>query len=104
MHDWEQEAQLPGGSFQRTGAEDQHGFLRLRFHITTIGPMQAVALFLYRTETSPMPLRIDELSMRGQSGGQQIQLDVEISTPCQAGLGHDENIPGAVAAAAGGGE
>lgn len=85
LQESEQASGVSGASFQRVGIVDEHGFTRLSYHATVLGKMTAVAGFLYKVETSSLPLRMDEVQVGPkQDNGDELQVHLTVSTLCRA--------------------
>lgn len=85
LQESEQQAGVGGASFQRTNTVDEHGFTRLAFQVSATGRMPAVALLIYRLETAPIPLRVDDAQFRPkQEGGDDLLVNLTVSTLCRA--------------------
>jgi hypothetical protein len=81
LHEWQQQAGVGGASFQRVLALEAHGFTHLKFHISAAGPMPAIAMLVYRVETAPIPLRVDDLHVTPKrEGGDELQVQLTVST------------------------
>jgi hypothetical protein len=84
LHEWQREAGVGKASFQRVRAVESYGFTRVTFQASASGTMAAVAALLYRVETAPIPLRIDQLQIVvGKDGGDELQLQFSVSTLCR---------------------
>jgi hypothetical protein len=85
MHDWEQQAGVSSASFQRSHGEEEHGFAQLTFEVSANGDVAAIGNLLYLMETSDIPLRIDSAEIHiKHDGDNELQVSLNISTPCQA--------------------
>jgi hypothetical protein len=85
LQEAEQQAGVSGASFQRSNTIEEHGFTRLAFQVTATGRMPAVALLMYRMETAPIPLRVDDAQFHPkQENGQELQVHLVVSTLCRA--------------------
>lgn len=85
LQEAEQQAGVREASFQRTNTIEEHGFTRLAFQVTATGRMPAVALLMYRLETAPIPLRVDEAQIHPkQENGDELQVHLTVSTLCHA--------------------
>ena len=81
LHEWQQQAGVGGASFQRVHALEAHGFTHLKFQISAAGSMPAVAMLVYRIETAPIPLRVDDLHVTPKrEGGEELQVQLVVST------------------------
>jgi hypothetical protein len=84
LHDWEQQSGTREASFGRVAGADEHGFLRLTFQVSAIGNLWSVAGLLYRVETAPIPLRVENAEVRpGAQGSDDVQIHLSISTLCR---------------------
>ncbi|HEY2588204.1 MAG TPA: GspMb/PilO family protein [Tepidisphaeraceae bacterium] len=85
LQEAEQQTGVSGASFQRTNTIEEHGFTRLAFQVTATGRMPAVALLMYRLETAPIPLRVDDAQFHPkQENGDELQIHLTVSTLCRA--------------------
>ena len=85
LQEAEQQAGVSGASFQRTNTIEEHGFTRLAFQVTATGRMPAVAMLIYRLETAPIPLRVDDAQFHPkQENGDELQVHLTVSTLCRA--------------------
>ncbi len=83
LHDWEQQAGVSGGSFQRSRIDQEHGYTRLTFQIAAVGSQASVAGLIYRLETAVIPLRIESTMVRPKAeGSDELQVHVTVSTLC----------------------
>jgi hypothetical protein len=88
LHEWEQQAGVGGASFQRVHALEAHGFTHLKFNISATGSMPAIAMLVYRVETAPIPLRVDDLHVAPKrDAGDELQVQLVISTLGRTGAG-----------------
>jgi len=100
LRNWSQEAGLALSSLrpERTGLR---GSLReITFHAAGTGGIAAVAGFLWRVETAPLPLRLTELQIGSRKeGADDLSLQVRISALCPSSEqpGHDGGISRPVA-------
>ena len=85
VHDWEQQTGVQEASFLRSAAVSDHSFARLTFEVTVNGSLPAVAALLYRVETSPEPLRVDNSQMRRVPGSANVEIHLTISALCKRG-------------------
>jgi hypothetical protein len=84
LHAWQREAGVGNASFQRVRAVEAYGFTRITFQASAGGSMAAVAALLHRVETSPVPLRVDQLQLvGGKDAGGDVQLQFTVSTLCR---------------------
>jgi hypothetical protein len=85
LQEAEQQAGVSGASFQRTNTIEEHGFTRLVFQVTAAGRMPAVAMLMYRLESAPIPLRVDDAQFHPkQENGDELQVHLTVSTLCRA--------------------
>jgi hypothetical protein len=82
VHDREQEAGVGNASFSRVRTAEQHGYTCLTFHVSASGPMSAVAMLLYRLEsTPPIPLRIEDVTMApAHESADEVSVHLNVST------------------------
>jgi len=83
VHDWEQQAGVTNAAFHRVRAADESGFTHLSFHISAGGGMLPVASLLYAVETAGIPLRIDDLHVAPKRDGNELQVQINLSTLCR---------------------
>jgi hypothetical protein len=83
LHDWEQQSGVGNSSFHRVRAVEVSGFTHLTFQVSAGGDMGAVALLLYAVETAAIPLRIDDLHLTPKKDGNELQVQMVLSTICQ---------------------
>jgi hypothetical protein len=87
MHAWEQSSGVTNASFQRLRTERQKGFTQLTFQIDAVGSLGSAATLLYCVETSPIPMRIEELEVRPRlEGGNLVQVYFKLTTPCEGNV------------------
>jgi hypothetical protein len=81
LHEWQQQAGVGGASFQRVHALEAHGFTHLKYNISAAGSMPAIAMLVYRVETAPIPLRVDDIHVTPKrETGDELQVQLVIST------------------------
>jgi hypothetical protein len=81
VHQWQQESGVGGASFQRVYTVEEHGFTHLRFQISATGSIAAVAMLIYRVETAPIPLRVDDFHLvPKRDNGEELQVQLSISS------------------------
>lgn len=86
LHGWEKEAGVGKASFQRLRAAELEGFTHLTFHVTATGSMPAVSALIYRVETAPIPLRVDDVRIAPRKeGGDELQVQLIVSALCRKG-------------------
>jgi hypothetical protein len=94
LYDWQQQAGVAGASFQRVHAIEAHGFTHLKYQISAGGSMPAIAMLVYRVETAPIPLRVDDLHVTPKKeGGDDLQVQLVISTLGRTGLTPVDRTP-----------
>ena len=94
LYEWQQQAGVAGASFQRVHAIEAHGFTHLKFQISAGGSMPAIAMLVYRVETAPIPLRVDDLHITPKKeGGDDLQVQLVISTLGRTTLTPVERTP-----------
>lgn len=85
IREWSQEAGLSLSSLRPDKATDVGGLREITFRAAGQGGMAAVAGFLWRLETSPLPVRLTELHLGARKEGtDDLSLQVSISALCQA--------------------
>jgi hypothetical protein len=81
LHEWQEQSGVKGASFQRVQTLEEHGFTHLRFQVAATGSLVSVALLIYRVETAPIPLRVDDLHvLPKKEGGDELQVQISVST------------------------
>jgi Type II secretion system (T2SS), protein M subtype b len=96
VHDWEQQATVTNASFERVRTADEHGFIRLTYHVSAEGKTGALAMLLYRIETAAIPIRIDDIVVSTKAdNSDDLKLNLSISSLCQS-----SNLPRPTAATA----
>jgi len=81
VHQWQEESGVGGASFQRVYTVEEHGFTHLRFQISATGSIAAVAMLIYRVETAPIPLRVDDFHLvPKRDNGEELQVQLSISS------------------------
>ena len=94
LYEWQQQAGVSGASFQRVLSIEAHGFTHLKFQISAGGSMPAIAMLVYRVETAPIPLRVDDLHVTPKKeGGDDLQVQLVISTLGRTSLTPVERTP-----------
>jgi hypothetical protein len=83
LHDWEEQAGVTNAAFHRVRAVDESGFMHLSFHVSAGGGMPSVASLLYAVETAGIPLRIDDLHVTPRRDGNELQVQMNLSTLCR---------------------
>jgi hypothetical protein len=83
MHDWEQQATLTNASFERVRTIEEHGLIHLTYRVAAEGDAGAMAMLLYRIETTPIPLRIDDLHVTVKGDSDNLQIVFNISSLCR---------------------
>ena len=80
LHQWQEESGVGGASFQRVYTVEEHGFTHLRFQISATGSIGAVAMLVYRVETAPIPLRVDDVHLLPKrENGEELQIQLSVS-------------------------
>ncbi len=96
VHDWEQQAAVTNGSFERVRTADEHGFIRLTYHVSAEGNTGALAMLLYRIETAAIPIRIDDIVVSTKAdNNDDLKMNLSISSLCRG-----QNLPRPTAATA----
>jgi hypothetical protein len=94
LYEWQQQAGVGGASFQRIHAIEAHGFTHLKFQISAGGSMPAIAMLVYRVETAPIPLRVDDLHVTPRKeGGDDLQVQLTLSTLGRTSVAPIERMP-----------
>ncbi len=88
IRDSEEHAGAINTTFTPVRAGSEFGFTRPAFSVAASGSMASISIFLYRLETAPIPLRLDDLQLglagtNGGAGGEQLQIHLSLSTLCR---------------------
>ena len=92
VRDWSQEARLSLSSLRPERTErKEEGLEEITFRASGTGSMSAVANFLWRLESSALPVRVSELQLgTRKEGTDDLSLQLRISALCMA---DDEQSP-----------
>jgi len=83
--DWARDAGLKMSSVKPERMPDKRSLQEISFQAAGTGPMNAVARFLWRLETSKVPIRIKELQLGSRKEGtDDLTLQLRLSTLYQA--------------------
>jgi Tfp pilus assembly protein PilO len=83
VRDWAQESGLQLGSLKPGQSVEHPHAMELTFQTAATGPMQAVAGFLWRVESAPLPLRVHQLQLGARKDGEDdLSLQLHLSTLC----------------------
>jgi len=79
--EWAQESGVGRLSWKPERTVTDKGFEQISYHATGTGPMAAVARLLWRLETAPIPLRVQDVNLSSHTEGtDDLQLSMSIST------------------------
>ena len=85
VRDWSQEARLSLSSLRPERMKDKGELQEITFRASGTGPMSAVTGFLWRLESSPLPIRVMELQLgTRKEGTDDLSLQLRISALCQS--------------------
>jgi hypothetical protein len=88
LDEWEKQAGVARASFQRLRSVEAYGFTRLTFQVSATGRMPAIAGLIYRVETAPIPLHVDQLQIMLSGGsGEELQVQFTVSALCRTSPG-----------------
>lgn len=88
LDEWEKQAGVAKASFQRLRSTEAYGFTRLTFQVSATGRMAAIAALMYRVETAPIPLHVDQLQVMLSGGsGDELQVQFTVSALCRTSPG-----------------
>lgn len=81
LGEWARQEQLSLSSIRPDRGSQAHGLHEVTFQASGEGPMRAVARFLHRIESAPMPLRIREVQIASRSdGADDLTVQLRVST------------------------
>ena len=81
MRDWAQEAGLTLWSMKPERLDREDDLREIMFQAAATGPMSAVSRFLWRIETTSIPLRVKEVQLGSrQEGTDALSLQLRVST------------------------
>ena len=84
LHQWETDAGVHNASFQRMQTRPEGGFDLLTYRITAEGSMPAMGELIYKIESAPVMLRVDEMHLTPRRENDEIiQLQASLSTVCK---------------------
>ena len=88
LDEWEKQAGVAKASFQRLRSVEAYGFTRLTFQVSATGRMPAIAGLVYRVETAPIPLHVDQMQvMLSGPTGDELQVQFTVSALCRTSPG-----------------
>ena len=88
LDEWEKQAGVAKASFQRLRSVEAYGFTRLTFQVSATGRMPAIAGLVYRVETAPIPLHVDQMQvMLSGASGDELQVQFTVSALCRTSPG-----------------
>lgn len=88
LKDWSQESGLALSSVKPGKVVERGGLLEMSFQAAGTGPMGAVARFLWRIETAPLPVRIQQVQLGARNEGvDALSLQVSLSVLCMPSPG-----------------
>ncbi len=94
LRGWSQDSRLTLTSIRPDRTTGNHGLQEKNFQASVQGPMSAVSAFLYRVETSHLPVRIREMQITSRSEGtDDLAVQIRLST-----IWEDTNVRSASAA------
>lgn len=81
MRQWSQEAKLPLASIRPDRATNENGLQEMTFQASSQGTMQAISAFVYRVETTQLPIRIREMQIAARTEAKNdLSMQMRIST------------------------
>lgn len=81
IRSWSQEARLPLASIRPDRSQSNHGLEEMSFQAGANGTMSAISAFLYRVETTHLPIRIREIQIASRTEGKDdLSLQLRLST------------------------
>jgi len=81
LRSWSQDSRLTLTSIRPDRTTGNHGLQEKNFQASVQGPMSAVSAFLYRVETSNLPVRIREMQITSRSEGtDDLAVQIRLST------------------------
>ena len=84
LHQWETDANIHNASFQRMQTHPEGGFDLLTYRVTADGSMPSMGELIYKIESAPLLLRVDEIHLTPKRGNDElIQLQASLSTVCK---------------------
>jgi hypothetical protein len=88
LDEWEKQAGVAKASFQRLRSAEAYGFTKLTFQVSATGRMPAIAGLIYRVETAPIPLHVDQMQvMISGATGDELQVQFTVSALCRTSSG-----------------
>jgi len=99
VRNWSQESGLSLSSLRPEHTAQKGELREITFQASGTGPMSAVAGFLWRLETSPLPIRVNDLQLgTRKEGTDDLNLQLRVSTLCHSPA--PRSAPGTLATAA----
>jgi len=90
---WSQASRLTISSFRPDRMQSRLGVEEKNFQITAQGTLQAVSSFLYRIETSQLPLRVHELRIAARTEGtDDLTVQIRLSTIWEAAAANGRTV------------
>ena len=81
VNDWAQEAGLNVSSVKPERAEKEKQFVKITFRANATGNMASISKFMWRLQTSKVPIRVTDVSITTRrDGADDLSLDLGIST------------------------
>lgn len=81
LRSWSQESNLPLLSIRPERVAASQGIHEITFQVTADGSMRAISRFLYRLETSQVPVRVHELQLSSRNeGSDNLSMQLRLST------------------------
>jgi Tfp pilus assembly protein PilO len=83
IRDWAQDAGMVLSAVKPERSEKEKDFQKLTFRATGSGRMSQIAWFLWRIQTSPIPVKVSDLQLSAhKEGTDELTLQIGISTAC----------------------
>lgn len=83
LRDWTAEARVGEQAFKPERVTADKPFTQITYHVTGTGAQKNMADFLWRIETAPIPVRINEITLTPRKEGEDsVQLQLSVSTLC----------------------
>jgi Tfp pilus assembly protein PilO len=79
MNQWAQETRLTLPSVKPERSTNEKGYTEITFVAAGRGSLEAVASFLYRVETSELPLKVTSMQLGSSESGDSISLQLRVS-------------------------
>jgi hypothetical protein len=83
IRDWAQDAGMVLSAVKPERSEKEKDFQKLTFRATGSGRMSQISWFLWRIQTSPIPVKVSDLQLSAhKEGTDELTLQIGISTAC----------------------